>query len=98
MQRKNEIYQVVQFELIENVQNIGKKYSLFFDDSCEKISNSKQFAKIFTAGRHGDRIQYILSMTFSSKKIGREVELQNTDIVLFKSREMFYKPKQLAIN
>ena len=42
MQRKNlRIIQGVDFEVIEKLPNNGTKYFLIFDDSCEKISNSK---------------------------------------------------------
>ena len=51
MQRKNlKFIQGVDFELIENLPNNGTKYLLIFDDCCEKISNSKQFVKVATAG------------------------------------------------
>ena len=53
MQRKNlKFIQGVDFELIENLPNNGTKYFLLFDDSCEKISNSKKFVKIAFGGRH----------------------------------------------
>ena len=53
MQRKNlKIIEGVDFDLIENLPNNGTKYLLIFDDSSEEISNSKQFVKIATAGRH----------------------------------------------
>ena len=53
MQRKNlKFIQGVDFDLIENLPNNGTGYLLIFDDSCEEISNSKQFVKIATAGRH----------------------------------------------
>ena len=45
-------FQRVDFELIENLPNNGTKQLLVFDDSCEEISNSKQFVKVATAGRH----------------------------------------------
>ena len=44
--------QGVDFELIENLPNKGTKYLLKFGDSCQKISNFKQFVKVATAGRH----------------------------------------------
>ena len=57
-----------------------------FDDSCEKLSNSKQFVKIATAGRHmGLNTIYIKHNLFVQSKLGRDVELQNTHIVLLKS-------------
>ena len=86
MQRKNlKFIQGVDFDLIENLPNNGTKYLLIFDDSCEEISNSKQFVKIATAGRHrGLNTIYIKHNLFHQSKLGRDVELKNTDIVLFK--------------
>ena len=87
MQRKNlKFIQGVDFELIENLPNKGTKYLLIFDDSCEEISNSKQFVKVATAGRHrGLNTIYIKHNLFHQSKLGRDVELQNTHKVLFKS-------------
>ena len=87
MQRKNlKFIQGVDFELIENLPNNGTKYLLIFYDSCEEISNSKQFVKVATAGRHrGLNTIYIKHNLFHQSKLGRDVELQNTHIVLFKS-------------
>ena len=62
------------------------KYLLIFDDSCEKISSSKQFVKTATAGRHkGLNIIYIKHNLFHQSKLRTDVELQNTHIVLFNS-------------
>ena len=62
------------------------KYLLIFDDSCEEISNSKGFVDIATAGRHrGLSTIYIKDNLFHQSKLGTDVELQNTHIVLFKS-------------
>ena len=87
MQRKNpKLIQGVDFELIENLPNNGTKYLLIFDDSCEEISNSQQFVKVATAGRHrGLNTIYIKHNFFHQSKLGRDVELQNTHIALFKS-------------
>ena len=87
MQRKNlKFIQGVDLELIENLPNKGTKYLLIFDDSCEEISNSKQFVKIATAGRHrGLNTKYIKHNLFHQSKLGRDVQLQNTHIDLFKS-------------
>ena len=50
------------------------------------ICNSKAFVDIATAGRHlGLSTVYINRNLFHHSKIGRDVELQNTHIVLFKS-------------
>ena len=76
----------VNVEFIDSFKNNGTKYLLFFDDSCEEICNSKAFVDIATAGRHrGLSKIYIKHNLFHQSKLGRDVELQNTHIVLFKS-------------
>ena len=87
MQRKNlKFIQGVDFELIENLPINGTKYLLVFDDSCKEISNSKQFVKDATAGRHrGLNTIFIKHNLFHQSKLGRDVELQSTHIVLLKS-------------
>ena len=86
MQKNLKFIQGVDFELIENIPNNGTKYLLIFDDSFEEISNSKQFVKVATAGRHrGLNTIYIKHNLIHQSKLGRDVELQNTYIVLFKS-------------
>ena len=78
--------QGVNFEFIESLKNNGTKYLLMFDDSCEEICNSKAFVDTATAGRHrGLSTIYIKHNLFHQSKLGRDVELQNTHIVLFKS-------------
>ena len=51
MLRKNIKFIQGDSDLIENLPINGNKHLLLFDDSCEEISNSKQFVKIATAGR-----------------------------------------------
>ena len=78
--------QGVNFEFIDSLKNNGTKYLLMFDDSCEEIRNSKAFVDIATSGRH--RVHstiYIKHNLFHQSQLGRDVELQNTHIVLFKS-------------
>ena len=83
---KLEFVQGVNFEFIDSLKNNGTKYLLIFDDSCEEICNSKAFVDIATAGRHrGLSTIYIRHNLFHQSKLGRDVELQNTHIVLFKS-------------
>ena len=78
--------QGVIFEFIDSLKNNGTKYSLMFDPSCENIWNSKAFVEIATAGRlRGLSTVYIKHNLFHQNKLGRDVELQNTHIVLFKS-------------
>ena len=89
MQKENknlEFVQGVNFELLDSIKNNGTKYLLLFDDSCEEICNSKAFVDIATAGRpRGLSIIYIKHIFFHQSKLGRDVELQNTHIVRFKS-------------
>ena len=47
-----EFVQGVNFEFIESLINNCTNYLLIFDDSCEKICNSKAFVDVATAGRH----------------------------------------------
>ena len=76
----------VHFEFINSLTNNGTKYLLIFDDSCAEICNSKEFVDIATAGRHrGFSTIYNKHNLFHQCKLGRDVELQNTHIVLFKS-------------
>ena len=76
----------VNFEFIDSLKNNGTKYLLFFDDSCEEICNSKALVDLVTAGRHrGLSTICIKHNLFHQSKRGRDVELQNTHIVLFKS-------------
>ena len=77
--------QRVNFEIIDSLENNGTKYLLFFDASCKEICNSKAIVDIATAGRHrGLSTLYIKHNLFHQSKLGRDVELQNTHIVLFK--------------
>ena len=87
MQRINlDLIQRFEFELIENFPNNGRIYLLIFDDSCEEISNSKQFLKVATSGRYrGLNTMYGKHKLFHQSKLARDVELQNTHIILFKS-------------
>ena len=81
-----EFLQGVNFELFDSLKNNGTKYLLMFDDCCEKICNSKVFVDIATAGRHrGLSTICIKHNFFQQSKLRRDVELQNTHIVFFKS-------------
>ena len=89
MQKEIETLEFVQganFEFIDSLKNNGTKYLLICDDSCEEVCISKAFVNIATAGRHrGPSTIYIKHTLFHQSKPGRDVELQNTHIVLFKS-------------
>ena len=82
-----EFVQGVIFQFIRSFKNNGTKYLLLFDeDSCEEICISKAIVDIATAGRHrGLSTIYIKQNLFHQSKLGRDVELQNKHIVLFKS-------------
>ena len=81
-----EFVQGVNFEFIDSVKNNVTKHLLIFDNSCQEICISKAFVDIATAGRHrGLGTIYIKHNLFHQSKLGRDVELQNTHIVLFKS-------------
>ena len=74
------------FDFIDSLKSNGTKYLLTFDNSCEEICNSKAFIDIATTGTHrGLSTIYIIHNLFHQSKLGRDVELQNTHIVLFKS-------------
>ena len=81
-----EFAQGVNFEFIDSLKNNVTKYLLIFVDSCEEICNSKAFVDFANAGRHrGLSTIYIKHNLFHQSKQGRDVELQNTHIVLLKS-------------
>ena len=81
-----ELVQVVNFEFTDSLKNNGTKYLVIFDDSCVEICNSEASVDIATAGRHrGVSTIYIKHNLFHQSKLGRDVVLQNTHIVLFKS-------------
>ena len=76
----------VNFEFIDSFENNGTKCLLILYDSCENPCNSQAFVDIATAGRHrGLSTIYNKHNIFHQSKLGRDVELQNTHIVLFKS-------------
>ena len=78
----------VNFEVFKSLKNKndGTKYLLFFNDSCEEICISKAFVDIATAGRRqGLSKIYPKHNFFRRSKLERDVELQDTHNVLFKS-------------
>ena len=78
--------EIENLEFVDSLKNNDTKYLLIFDDSCEEICKSKAFVDIATAGRHrGLSTIYTKHNLFHQSKLGRDVELQNTHIVLFKS-------------
>ena len=80
-----EFVQGVNFEFIDLLKNNETKYLLIFHDSCEEICMSKIFVAIATAGRHrGLSSIYLNHNLYHQCKLGRDGELQNRRIVLFK--------------
>ena len=76
----------VNFEFIDWLRNNVTRYWLFFDDSREETRTSKAFVDVATAGRHyGTSTFYLKHNLFHQSKPGRDLELQNTRIFLFKS-------------
>ena len=93
-----EFVQGVHFEFINSLKNNGTKYLLIFDDSCAEICNSKEFVDIATSGRHrGFSTIYIKHNLFHQSKLGRDVELQNTHIVLLKSPRDVHQVATLSV-
>ena len=81
-----EFVQGVNFDFIDSLENNGTKNLLIFDDSCQENCNSRHFEEIAVAGRHrGLSTIYIKRNLFHKSKFGRDIELPNTHIVLFKS-------------
>ena len=78
--------QGVSLDFIDSLKNNGTKYLLNFDDSCQENRKSREFEKIVVAGSHrGLSTIYIKHNLFLKSKLGRDIELQITHIVLFKS-------------
>ena len=80
------------------MKNKCTKYLLFFDDSCAEICNSNEFLDIGTAGRYrGFSTIYVKHNLFHQSKLGRDVELQNTHIFLFKSPRDVHQVGTLSV-
>ena len=88
----------VNFELIDSLKNNGTKYLRNFDDSCEKVCSSKEFVKNATAGRHsGLSTIFIKHNLFHKSTLGRDIELQTTQIALFISPRDVMQKNTLSI-
>jgi hypothetical protein len=91
----------VDFNLIKNLPSDGTNYLLIFDDSCEEICQSREFQSIATAGRHRKlNVIYIKHNLFHKSKLGRDIELQLTHVILFKNprdvQQIRYLARQLG--
>ena len=88
----------VNFEYIDSLKNNGTNCLLIFDNSCEEIWNSKAIVVFATAGRHrGLSTIYIKHNLFHQSKLGRDLELRNTHIVLFKSPRDVMQVSKLSL-
>ena len=93
-----EFVQGEHFEFINSLKNNGTKFLLLFDDSCAEIWKSKEFVDIDTTGRHRRFITiYIEHTLLHQSKLGRDVELQNTHIVIFKSPREVHQVATLSV-
>ena len=94
-----EFVQRVNLVLIDSLENTGTKYLLIFEDSRQELCNSREFEKIAVAGRHrGLSTIYIKHNFFHKSKLGRDIELQNTHIVLFKSPRDVLQVGRLSVH
>ena len=93
-----EFVQGVHLEFINSSKNNGTNYLLIFDDSCAEICNCKAFVDLATASRHrGFSTIYFKHNLFHQSKLGRDVELQNKHIVLFKSPRDVHQVATLSV-
>ena len=93
-----EFVQGVHFEFFNSLKNNGTKRLFNFDDACAEVCNSKEFVDIASAGRHrGFSTIYIKHNLFHQSKLRRDVELQNTHIVLFKSPRDVHQVATLSV-
>ena len=93
-----EFVEGVHFEFINSSKKNDTKYLLTFDDSCAEICNSEELVDTATAGRHRrfSTIKIKLNLLHQSK-LGRDVELQNTHIVLVKSPRDVHQVATLSV-
>ena len=83
---------------INSLKNNSINYLLIFDDSFAKVCNSEEFVDFAAASRHrGFSIMYNKHNSFHQSKLGRDVELQNTHIVLFKSPREVHQVATLSV-
>ena len=81
-----DFFQGVNFVFVDSLINNGTRYLLNFDDSCGEICTSKAFIYNSAAGTHRALSAIYIEYTLLTQStIGRDVELQNTQIVLSES-------------
>ena len=73
---------ITNLEILQNTENC----LLIFDDLCEEIFNDKEFVKLATAGRQKHiNVIYVKHNLYQQSKCSRTIDLNTTDINLFKS-------------
>ena len=93
-----EFVQDIDFDFIDSLENEVTKYLIIFDASCQEIFNSREFEKIPVADRHhGLNTFYIEHNLFHKINLGRDIELHNTHIVLFKSPRVVLQVGRLSV-
>ena len=78
-------------------KNNGTKYLIIFDDSFEEIYIQKRLLEAIAGKNCGLRTIYIRQNFFHQSKHGRDVDLQNTHIVLFKAPRDVMQVKMLSV-
>ena len=58
---------------------------MIFDDSCEDISNDKEFVRLATAGSYrGIDVIYVKNNLFQQSRWSRTIDLNTSHMILFK--------------
>ena len=84
--------------MLDSLKNSGKKFLLFFNASCETDCSSKSFADFAAVWWHRRfSTNYVQHSLFHQSKLGRDVELQNTNFVLIKSRSDVMQVSTLSV-
>ena len=81
------------FEFVNNLRDC----MIVFDDTYEENFNEKDFVKLATAGRHKNvHVIYVKHHLFQQSKQSRTIDLNTTQLILFKSpRDIDYLGRQL---
>ena len=81
-----EIVQCVNSDIIDSMKNNGTKYLLNLAIHSKRFAIWKNFVDITTTGRHRRLgVVYIKHNLYLQSKLGRDLELQNTQLVFVKS-------------
>ena len=88
-----EFIKLSSFEFVNNLRDC----MIVFEDTCEEIFNEKDFVKLATAGRHKNvHVIYVKHNLFQQSKQSRTIDLNTTQLILFKSpRDIDYLGRQL---